>query len=161
MRKYNRLYHISFNVALSGILKPQVPAGYDGGEGINAEPNLPRICMGLTVEGCVRAIYKNIENLFTVKGYPHVDLHIYVAKVGNRNDIVTPEVLTGLGFVHDAHITEEHWLVNPIRVRRSGDIVRVHNPGNYTPEKYRPFDDKKYYLTDYGPSLKDLKIEIL
>ena len=157
-----KLFHVSFNRNLEGILKPKLPAGYDPKLTPEfPEPTIPRICFSDSIEGCITAIYSNIAHLFEDRDYPHADMHVYMSTPGSSDLIVCPEILSGLRMVHDAHLTGEYWALKPTRVRKLNYKVRLYSPLETAPIKYYPFDDTTGKSKRYFPNRAELKIELI
>lgn len=120
-----------------------MPLGLDEDEqetGPYPEPPLARISFSPSVEQCYRAIYPNISHYFTQANYPSIDMSVYRAVFTGREDVILPEVLTQNRWVWDAHVTEEHWVMSPVKVERVAR-VRFKNQKNVPELTTPPFDD--------------------
>lgn len=102
-KKYAKLYHISFKSDLEGIWKPRNPIN----EGIDTEPDLPRISCAPTIEQCFQAIYPNISNLFEEKNFPYMEFYVYSPVLDGSERVLYSDQLTNNHIVPDAHMTDE------------------------------------------------------
>lgn len=169
MDKYSRrvvkpfpdLYHISFNGKLIGEWTPQPPDGdYDPETdtvSLHGEPLTPRISVAPTLVGCFQGVYANVKHLF--KRHPELTFFIYKAEFKGNERVVYPEQLTAYKQVHDAHITQEHCILDPVEMRIVG---RVTVPETADKLVYWAFDGPQRGKP-YGwlPDLKesDLKVD--
>lgn len=129
-----KLYHISFRDNLSGIWKPQLPAGSElNSGGKYTEPDIPRICLSPTIDQCFIAIYPNISKFYEEKGIKHLTFYVYQPE-GKVNAVNTKGVW-------DSHITDEKWLLEPTKMILVGEVeISVdHNKEIWT----NPFNDRK------------------
>ena len=140
---YNRkLYHISFRSDQEGVWNPRNPDGSQvkskKKSGVKKEPNLPRISMAPTVEQCFQAIFPNISQYFEEKNYPHMDFYVYSPVFKGNERVLTPTELTRKGYVHDAHMTDEHCVLDKVQMKLVQKI-RVFNTNKNEFLKYKPF----------------------
>ncbi|AFI55331.1 hypothetical protein TSMG0048 [Halocynthia phage JM-2012] len=108
------LYHLSFNSKLK-TLTPRLPEG-DSKDGKFSEPLIPRVSMSPSPELCFRAIYANINNLLEDSDEPEITFTLYRAKKYNSKKLHTPDELISKGWVHDAHITLEHFSTDDVEL---------------------------------------------
>lgn len=142
----HKLYHLSFQPKLSGVWFPQLPVGTNTACQY-PEPDIPRISLSPSIEDCFRAIYPNVSKYFEEKLYPSMDFYVYEPILTGNEIILTPDMLTDKGHVHDAHMTREHCIINPTYLKCSGQ-VRIFNTNDSPNIYYRPFNkwNKPRYL---------------
>jgi hypothetical protein len=135
------LYHISLTNVLQGIWKPKDPiGGNDSNNGTFTEKILPRISVGPTIEDCFRAIYPNVSKNFEEEKLPYIDFHVYQPIFNGMERILLPSTLTDFQLVHDAHVTHEHCILDPVYMRHVS-IVRINNTNKSPDMNYNPFGD--------------------
>jgi hypothetical protein len=149
------LLHISFR-KLPSILKPQLPAGSNTKKSKYSEPEVPRVSFSPTIEKCFQAIYPNVSKYFEEENYPYMTFYVYQAQLTSSNDVMTPQELIQKRWVHDAHMTEEHIVLNPVRIKLIGkwDVL---NTSKSPDLMYRPFNDPKEPMKYLAP--KQIKIK--
>lgn len=160
-----RLFHISFDGELGSTLEPRLPYGDDPREdeefaddGLYPEPNVPRVSFSPSLRQCFRAVYPNVSHFFEEHRYPNMDFHVYEAILTGRERIVLPEYLTKERMVWDAHITDEHWSLDPVKVERIG-AVRFYRPRNDESLQTHPFNDRRLpKKSNVGP--KDIEMKV-
>jgi len=149
------LYHISLDGDLEGFWEPGHPSG--GTESLTdeeyeelfSEPSIPRVSVSPTIEGCFRGVYPNMSKLMEVKKQPYVDFFAYSPVLGKVR-ILTNAELTKRRYVHDAHVTLEHWITERVRMKLVG-VVRVYNTVNTGGLLYRPYNLKKLEPIYHSP----------
>ena len=157
--KLNDFVHLSFNGKLEGIWKPKLPDGMSGNkeymteDSLYPEPDWVRISVSSSVVGAFRAIYPNIYHYFEEEDYPYLDFYVY-SPSGNSVGMMTPKELTDGRYVHDAHVTDEHVLLENIKMTLMGKI-RVYNTVRDGDLMYRPFNDSKLKERFHSP--KDVR----
>lgn len=151
-----KLFHISFDGDLEGEWKPQTPAGLEK-EGKYAEEDTPRICVSPTIKQCFQAIYPNVFRYFENKDYPYMDIFVYQPQPLIKG-IVYPKKLTKERWVFDAHVTDEHWITEPVKMKLIGK-VRIFNTNKSSFVKSHPYNDPKEPICELFP--KDIKISLL
>lgn len=157
-----KLFHLSFSKQTSSIWKPRLPDGTElvpeGSEDLG-EPSIPRISFSPTLEQCFRAIWPNIDQYFKIKKYPYLEFYVYTPILTPSNKVVPPNVLLDERWVWDAHITYEHWVLNPVKMHLLGKC-RVKNTLSSGLLMTRIFNDPKEPIdSDVGP--KQLEVETL
>lgn len=152
-------FHLSFDGKLEGVWVPKLPDGSEVERNAFSEPDIPRVSVSTSIKHCFYAIYPNVSHYFEKNNDPYMDFFIYSPKGIKTSQTVPPEELIKLRYVMDAHITREHWIVNPVKMVIVGK-VRIHNPGrNAKFIKFYPFDDKKQKMLELAP--ERIKIETL
>lgn len=147
------LFHISFRGNLEGVWEPKLPDGdYIGKKPTKySEPDdINRISVSSSIDGCLKAIFPNVDKLF--EKYPSLDFFVYAAtfNANSKCRLVTPEELTDKRYVHDAHVTQEHWLLDPYPMRLYERItVKALLEEKWT--QYKPFNDPHEKLKDLAP----------
>lgn len=157
-----KLYHLSFNKHTAITWNPRLPDGTElipeGSENLG-EPMIPRISFSPTIEQCFRAIWPNIDHYFKIKKYPYLEFFVYSPILTSNNKVVSPKVLLDERWVWDAHITDEHWVINPVKMHLLGKC-RVKNTLNGGLLMTRIFNDPNEPIdSDVGP--KQLEVETL
>lgn len=160
-REVDELYHLSFSGKKEGVWKPLTPAGteeVDQDEVEFGEPLVPRISLSPTLEKCFRAIYPNIDFYFHHHKFPHLDIYAYRPKFKGHENVVKPETLTEQRWVWDAHVTEEHWVLEAVEMELVGRY-RFYNTEKGSKDrgyKTKPFNDPHYKGVGYvGPTKVD------
>ena len=153
------LYHLSFNGGLVGVWDPEFNQKPDENhpETIDLdkvpfypEPNIPRISVAPTIEGCFRGVYPNVYRYFEEKNYPHMDFFVYSPAFEGSERIVTPDILTSHHLVWDACITNEYLILDKVKMVLVGK-VRIQNTNKEPTLKIYPFGDKKLEKESVGP----------
>ena len=145
------LLHISFKGNLAGKLIPRTVAGSELGISTTyPEPTTPRVCFGPTVLKCFQAIYPNVSDFFEIKNYPYMDFYVYKTKTNNPPGYVPNSKIVEEHWVHDAHVTGESWVIEPVIVYLY-QKVRIHNTNNVDSLRYHPFGDPKEPLRTLAP----------
>lgn len=146
------LYHISFKHRDSAIWQPTTPDGLivPKLKTITTEPTTPRICVSETLEGCLRAIWGNINKLAML--HPYLDFHVYQPRLDVSTKLVDTDTLTKSKLVWDAWYTKEWWITSPVSMDVVGKL-RLYKP---TPPliSIHPFNDPKLPALPHSPSLK-------
>ena len=163
--KLPKLYHISFRDNLEGVWEPRNPDGMDGetdggtdGEKTDisepdiSEPDFPRISFSPTIKQCFQAIYPNVWKYFEEKNFPYMEFFVYSPRLSGRERVLTPRQLTERRFVHDAHVTEEHCVLDKVFMERIARI-RVLNTNKERRTYYHPFNSKQYDRWRLAPSV--------
>lgn len=153
-----KLLHISFDDSLEGVMNPRDPVSDDNNSSKFPEPEQPRVCFSPTVKQCFIAIYPNVSKFFEKENYPYMDFYVYQAMLTGDERIVYPGELTNQRKVHDAHVTDEHWVLDPVRVKKI-QHVRIKNTNNNGELNYRPFGDPNEHPVFLAP--KNIKIDVV
>lgn len=160
-RPYPTLYHLSFNSQIEGIWVPKPPDG-DGvvsdDPNLFAEPGDARISLSPTLEQCFQAVYANVKHLFEQSPDGKLTFSIYTPKFTGKERIVTPDTLTKERMVHDAHITGEHCVLDPLMMVWSGQVI-VDKPSDSKKIHYYAFGKKA--KTYYGWVPGDIRLKRL
>lgn len=142
-KPFPTLYHLSFNPDLEGRWTPQLPDG-DGLEvtdpEVHPEPDTARISLSPTVEQSFQAIYANVKHLFDDAPDKTLSFNVYVPIFTGKERIVTPDKLAQHRLIHDAHITEEHCVLDPLKMVWAGK-VSIKAPRRRDVVMYRAFGD--------------------
>jgi hypothetical protein len=143
-KPYPTLYHLSFNPKLEGRWSPQLPDG-DGLEvtdpTLHQEPDTARISLSPTVDQCFQAIYANVKHLFDDAPDKTLTFNVYQPVFTGKERIVTPDTLSRHRLIHDAHITEEHCVLDPLKMVWTGTAT-IKAPRLRDVVMYRAFGDK-------------------
>lgn len=149
------LYHISFNGKLEGIWDPEFNQRDDEdhpaepvppGEEWYPEPNLGRISVAPTIEGCFRGVWANLSDIH----YPHMNFYVYSPVFKGKERVVTPCVLVADRLVWDAHVTQEYLILDEVEMKLVGEVQVVNRRmGPYL--RIHPFGDRKEPETRLGP----------
>lgn len=147
------LFHISFRGDGDGIWLPRNPAGYeDSNKGSElSEPDLPRISFSPSIEKCFLAVYPNVSRMFEKENYPYLLYHVYQPVIHSGLKMLSPQELTKNRYVWDAHITQEHVVLNKVEVRRVGK-VKIMNTHRSKLIETRPFGDSSMQYRTVGPA---------
>lgn len=153
------LYHISFNGSLAGVWDPEFNQKPDENhpeepvaesEAWYPEPNLPRISVGETIEGCFIGVFPNVSKFFEKNKYPHMNFFVYSPVFKGTERVVTPRILTSDRLVWDAHVTGEHLILDEVEMKLVGE-VEIKNTNKIPTRHTHPFNDKKEPLASVGP----------
>lgn len=152
-RSLPKLYHISFDDSLEKTWTPMNPAGDESENKKSeiAEPDLPRISCSPSIHQCFQAIYQNIGHYFTKEKFPNMDFYVYEPQLNKKHRVLTPTQLQDKHYVHDAHITQEHCILDPVYMKKTMK-VRIQNTNSSPMISYYPFDDPKFGRRDLAPS---------
>lgn len=153
-----KLYHISFRNDLPKKWIPRNVEGAIGPTGLHPEPDTPRICLSPSVKECFWAIYPNVSRFFEEENYPYMIFHIYSPENIDKKYLVNSETLTNKRWVWDAYMTNEHWYLKPINMKRVGS-VKIFNTNKSKMISGRPFNDGNQKLIEMFP--KDILIEVI
>lgn len=153
------LYHISFETDLNGVWQPRNPYGEDNAQdALYAEPDLPRISCAPTIEQCFQAIYPNVSQYFEIENYPNLDFHVYCPIFRGYERVLPPRYLTNHRYVHDAHLTDEYCILDPVFMRKIGQ-VRIQNTEHNSTLNYHPFNQLTNSERFFAPT--DIKVKWL
>lgn len=146
-------YHLSFDKRLPATLNPRVV------ECVNThiskpkypEPEIARVCLAKSFEGCFMALYPNVSKFFEISGaVPYIDFFMY--STDDTRVAFQSEDLTQKRMVWDAHLTGEVWFTRPVRIKRLGKI-RFMNTAHEPDDRHiytHPFDNialQKQYVS--------------
>lgn len=153
------LFHISFDDSLEGMWDPELPAGSDTGRRTDtSEPDIPRISCAPTLKQCFQAIYPNISKYFEEKNYPHMTFYVYQPELTGNERVLTPDDLIEKHYVHDAHLTGEYCILDPVYMKKTMEI-KIANTNDSEFMYYHPFNDQTSEKQGFAP--KDVKIKII
>lgn len=134
-------FHISFDKKLEGVWKPMLPAGSSSKKTDLSEPDYPRISVGPSIEQCFWAIYPNISQYFEKEKYPYLEFMVYRPVITDETKIMRNSEIVREHLVHDAHVTEEAFILNDVMMEKD-KIIRVKNCTKNKEIWYYPFNDK-------------------
>ena len=106
---------------------------------MHGEPTDARISFSPTIEQAFQAVYANIKHLFD--RYPYLLFYVYQPIFKGSERIVTPEEFSKHRLVHDAHVTGEHSVLDPVEMRLTGR-VKIWKPSDENRIDYYAFDVK-------------------
>jgi hypothetical protein len=137
------LYHISFNHDLEGMWTPVEPDGDYTEENVDlvTETVIAKISVSPTIEQCFQAIYANVKHLFGGRGRSKMTFAVYKPRFTGRERIILPKAFTEQRAIHDAHITEEHGIIDPTYMEYLGR-VEIEVPKSSDKLYYYAFDDR-------------------
>lgn len=124
------LFHLSFNKDLEGVWKPREPDGYNTqptkkltDEEIKlSEPSYPRISTSPTLPQCFQAVYSNVKHYFEKEGYPYLEFFVYTPVFKGEERILLPKTLTMLDLTLDAHVTQEHVILDDVFMKLHSQV---------------------------------------
>jgi hypothetical protein len=161
----DKLRHISFNGKLEGVWDPEFnqkpdenPPEESTDEGEPwpyPEPNLARISVAPTLEGCFRGVYPNVWKLFEGRKQPYMQFSVYQPIFEGDERVVLPQTLIDERLVWDAAAVGEYLILDKVYMKHVG-VIHVLNTESSPSLKIHPFNDKKLPLTTAGP--RDIKI---
>lgn len=153
------LYHLSFKKDLEGFWNPKNPDGIASENTDDLkEPDLPRISVSPTIKQCFQAIYPNVSRFFKEENYPHMDFYVYSPVLKGDERILTPVELTKKKMVHDAHMTDEYYILDRVWMSLI-EKIRIFNTNKSSDLFYRPFGDKKQEERFLAPM--DVRFQVL
>lgn len=153
----HQLFHISFNGDLEGIWTPGTQAGSDTpGEAEDSswaypEPPMKAISVSPTVADCFVGVFPNVARFFEKDRLPHINFFVYQPRFIGTERVVLPVTLTEDKLVWDAHITQEHRILDKVEMERVGEI-EVLNTNKCRTRMTHPFNDVKNAEESVGPS---------
>jgi hypothetical protein len=159
--KIKNFYHISFNGKLEGVWTPKVPDGKSGSlirSDIPSEPNTPRISISTSIEKCFQAIFPNVYRYFEKDNYPYMEFFVYSPIFKGTERLFSTEDLIDGKLVHDAHMTKEYCVLDPVFMKLKMKI-KVFNTNKNRFLSYHPFNDKNSDKKWFAPS--NIQYEIL
>ena len=145
-----KLYHISFNRRLEGIWVPKEPDGdySEDTADLVTETVLAKVSASPTVEQCFQAIYANVKHLFGPGYKSRMTFAVYTPVFKGSERVLPPEAFTRHKAIHDAHVTEEYGILDPVYMRYLGN-VEISQPGPKDKLEYYAFDDRSA-MEPYG-----------
>ncbi len=168
--KLPTLYHVSFKNVGSHVWTPRLPAGKAPGDLTTPtkpkgkilqfkEHDTPRICCAETLEGCMMAVYPNIQHYFedSKYKYPHVDFYYYQARLPRDigiEQLQSPDVLQQRRYVWDAHITREWDILIPVRMELRGHLRMYNTADRRNWISTHPFGDSDIPKKDVSPPIR-------
>lgn len=152
------LLHISFNGNLEGTWNPKIPDGDDSIPSQYPEPSIPRISCAPTILQCFQAIYPNISKYFEIDNYPYMEFYVYTPILTGNERIFTPKELTNRNLVHDAHVTNEYCILDPVYMQLINHI-KIFNTNKNEIQYYQPFNNKSKSKIVFAP--KTIKWEYI
>ncbi|MNT54041.1 hypothetical protein D3C72_1911720 [compost metagenome] len=142
--------HISFRDNLEGVWKPLPPAGGELVAGKYPEPATPRVSVAPDIVSCFRGVYPNVSKFFEEKNYPHMDFFVYEPVFEGSERVWTPEILTKHQLVWDAHVTNEHAILDRVKMKLIGE-VRIYNTNKEPTATTHPFNNPNEPEQSIGP----------
>lgn len=150
------LYHVSIVELKEDQLNfiPRIPESRMSGENETIE----RICFSSKIEGCLLAI-KDIERvLYRNLTYGEdIKLFVYGIDENKINNIITPKELVDMEYVADALETNEHWILENVKV----DLIKIICLDINEDEIFEDNDMRtpneaiEDYVSEYGYKYKD------
>lgn len=129
---YKPLYHLSINDN-EGVWTPTVPftsaedpESPEWHHESTSEFPAPRICVAPSIEECWASIRETFEPHFTKTGDKDIELFIYQAALQPATRLVDADTLSYCCMVTDAHETNEHWLLDPVFMKKLGSAKFVY-----------------------------------
>jgi hypothetical protein len=116
-----QLWHLSFDRTLETLWYPR--------KEVIGEPAHISVCP--TIEQCVQSMYPGLGRFF--KNYPALEyliFHVYRPLGVSDTHLLTSDVLTQCSHVATAHITGEHWILEPVKMVHNGR-VKVYRPRGF------------------------------
>lgn len=151
--------HLSFKGDLEGLWYPRQPAGYEHGpkNELLRETSIPRISFSPTYLQCFQAIYRNVSHYFEEQKFPHMDFYVYTPILTGKERIITPDILTQRRMVWDAHITEEHCILDPVKVVLHSKI-RILNSAKVQEITVYPYNNRRLKAERIKPAQIECRI---
>lgn len=119
-------YHVSTYLKHDGIFVPRIPTSVHK---LGENENIPRVCVGLTLEDCFSAIPSGGSRLDMLMEEQHnlfLIFKIDTEKLGiSDEDILSSERLFEEAWVMDAEHTNEHWIMTEFEVPQE-DRILIH-----------------------------------
>lgn len=122
-----------------------------------SEPNMSRISCSPTIKQCFWALYPKYSHRFEVLNKQSIDFFVYFPIITDHTEILSPEYLTENRYVHDAYLTNEHWITNIVYMKLLSKI-RIFNTNSSEFIRYYPFNDRDRHLRDFAPEEVNFKI---
>lgn len=117
------LYHVTSDLNHNGVFIPRIPENV---EIYDEDETTPRICVSNSIEGCLTSMPNGGDDLSNLLEYCDNKLKVFVFdtnKLGiNDENIINSKLLVDKYRVHDAILTGEHWLLNPVSLTESSII---------------------------------------
>lgn len=154
------LFHISFNGELEGLWDPDFNQKPDENhpetpdpnkEPFYPEPNIGRISVAPTIEGCFIGVYPNVAKFFEEENYPHMFFHVYTPVFEGGERIVPPEYLTRYKLVWDAVATNEYLILDHVQMNHWG-TVEIYNTNKEKTAYIHPFGNPNLPKESVGSS---------
>lgn len=144
------LYHIDPAPDLAGMWKPQLPDTPVEWKGRFSVPNTAHISVNPTIEGCVLTQYIKIAELFQLKSQAELEFYVYKPVLKGEERIIPSETLTADRWVWNAHVTKEHWILDPVEFECVGKI-RLTNVNYISTQVTPPYNDRAIRPIALGP----------
>lgn len=129
----NKLYFISERKIENNILYPRIPNNYFT-ENKYEDDKHKRVCLCKNVEKCLTALSKNCKDLL---------FYVYVVEDTSKYQIYKPNTKE----VPDSKITEELWILTPVKIKLIGRIKC--NDAKENEEYIFNYDNKTARLYDW------------
>lgn len=132
-----QLFHLSRVDSTEGVWYPRCPDGSLSSHSKYKEPELPRICAAPTIRHCIWGTWLNYRRYFTDPRFTSMIFTVYTPKIVDQR-VAYPYTLAQENVVHDALITLEHGILDPVFMKAIGR-VRIFAPEKIEQIKYHPF----------------------
>lgn len=114
------LYHVSADInRIHNIFVPRIPLDRMEGENITTS----RICVSKTIEGALSAFPEGglrLDSLYDCRT-ESIIIRVYEFEVSKKN-IIDDKILYEKGWVNDANLTQECWIIKNIKPQEIYDI---------------------------------------
>ena len=101
---------------------------------------------------CINIKYFEIDN------YPYMEFYVYTPILTGNERIFTPKELTNRNLVHDAHVTNEYCILDPVYMQLINHI-KIFNTNKNEIQYYQPFNNKSKSKIVFAP--KTIKWEYI
>lgn len=109
------------------------------------------ISVSPTVVDCFVGVFPNVARFFEKDRLPHINFFVYQPRFIGTERVVLPVTLTEDKLVWDAHITQEHRILDKVEMERVGEI-EVLNTNKCRTRMTHPFNNVKNAEESVGPS---------
>lgn len=159
-------YHISTDLEHDGTFTPRIPTTRADNEDFSS----PRICVSRTIEGAVSAIPNGGSRLDELIEHNHGFLKLFVFDSEdldlNDDNMIDCDTLYEKGLVHDATITDEYWIMKPVKVPETHQYVIIPQDWGESIHDVIPYDilllsDTDEYQGDIESAHYDMTNEML
>lgn len=149
-----RLIHLSFEDDLEGVWNPKQPLG----ENWTKEPSARRISVSSGIRGAFWALYPKISQYFEEQKLPSLTMYAYSPRLNKDTVVIPPTILTKRRYVHDAHMTKEHWILSSVYMKLLFEVT-IYNTNKSPVQLYRPFNDQGFERIFLAPKYVDYEIK--
>lgn len=148
-----RLIHLSFKDDLEGVWSPKQPLAEDW----TKEPGVRRISVSSGIRGSFWALYPKISQYFEEQELPSLTMYAYGPQLNKDTVVIPPTTLTKRRYVHDAHMTQEHWILSSVYMKLLFEVT-IYNTNKSPDQLYRPFNDKRFERIFLAPKYVEYEI---